>query len=579
MRGDLIPIQHVADLDGSGGDAENGIGYSCLCASGYFGVQCEETSSPSSTPTGTPTTSEPTTSEPTPSPTPNPTPAPTLVPTAGPVEGQGCLDGELVIVPNDADRGPVCRSVNTSFVSRIVASVDFTVPSGIGFASNDAVMTSVNQTYEGSYTLLNGVTNAVYQVSSVPFGSTAANPVSQTAPSANDVTAILQTETIFWDQRDIRVAVQLRDTGSLETKTQPTTITIRATPETSTVTAEQVFSCGNRADGVCSFRLVASTQLFGSLADGERINIEYGVDGVFRSCGHVTSTARVDSGSISENIFVELPARSLQPGQTQRLTITSKYTAQLKTHRIQLRVGAGLTIDADSCSAIAPATSGWTGPCQLSNSNRQIDTAMSRNNPPGDSSGEEELLQLTVRANNDVVDGVRATVTLLSTELKDFDLFTIAAGVSGAVIDVADIHTDGTGSVGFVRDSLAGLFASMVGPSELFNTAVLSGDAITKQVIATTVTRLSNSVNSGSGASCSTTADASTVTVSPQCSVVLSGDESSGTDTATITMSLGGGLSAMLPIRVFSLARYCSSRSMRRCTQLAGCTTKMTAAA
>ena len=99
-----------ADLYGSGLNDAPGIGFNCLCADGYFGMRCAETSAPSSWPTGVPTTSEPATSEPTTSEpttsqpttsqpiTTEPTALPTSVPSVSPCSRSPCRNGGTCLV-------------------------------------------------------------------------------------------------------------------------------------------------------------------------------------------------------------------------------------------------------------------------------------------------------------------------------------------------------------------------------------------------------------------------------------------------------------------------------------------------
>lgn len=433
-----------------------------------------------------------------------------------------------------------------NYSSELEVSVGLATSSGVAFVVPDVTATSENHTYQGGFVVISGVTNAQYIVNAPPFQTVRSSGVTQTRPAATNVTAVLQTENLYWDRRDIRVSVQLRDSESLATLTGTTQITLRAVPPGGEDAQQTTAQCGGRSDGVCSLMLTVSPGWFETLSDGDEIDVQVGHQGVFASCGSVRTTARTSSRDLTDTVFVELPSRPLQPGEVQRLVVRSAFVAQLKTHRITMTVGPGLEIVPGSC---ASSDSAWTGTClQPTSEPQKINTAMSRENR-GSAVQHEALFEVTVRASGSVTTDAHASVTLEITVVRDFNNAAVASSTNATVVAGNGVFTDGQGAVQFVVDSRAGIFASMTGPSELFNTAVLSGNAVARQVVITAVTRLSRAMQTASGATCSTSISDSIATVNSQCQVRLNGDESQGTDTVNIQVQLTGH-SAVLPVRV-----------------------------
>ena len=311
-------------------------------------------------------------------------------------------------------------------------------------------------------------------------------------------------------QADLKVSFQLRDNITFSVGVPKTKVEVELRPLSTSSKVQTVKFVRDCSGEICHLNDLRLTNVavFSKLSGDEKFGVHYRIQSVgsFVHLGDTTVVpppSKTIPSSTIDTVYTVLPSRVLFPGDTFDLQVRSRFKVYLHSAEIQVVVGAGLRIQ----SVAVPAgvfDKDQIDPTPLGNSASKAYAVMAarKDGKKDDGKMTDELL-LTLKVQ--VTSASSSTSTVQITQLKGItDSKTTALSPSmisaintrAGVMETKNFATGGSADVktaGVVHlgsDTVAGMFAyvSANQPTELINTAVLSGKESKTTINVRTVT-------------------------------------------------------------------------------------------
>lgn len=410
---------------------------------------------------------------------------------------------------------------------------------GTGSAGFFAVDQPLHKLGSGGYKttakIATGLSGGKVQVLCPPLATVASSAIASLKYRASAVQAVLQSSNVYHDDPFVRVSMQVSENTTMGTHTLQRLVHVQVSTSTASAPANVKVMCGGSASGVC----VANVNV-GGLFKGLKASVsgavKFGFDGTpLRALGNVriTKLGTKITENVVDTVYATLPEKPLFPGDIFAVEVKSTFRQYLKTAGVQIKLGAGLKFVSNSQYPRFPKQQ--NGQDVFSSTKIDGDAQKVYGIVAGrkdgqsaktlDSPTDETIFAVLVQVLASVKDGGAASVEISKldqlTDLKEAPLKPARKGVlegRAGVANPAQVH--------FKTNQVVGLFATAGGPTELLNTAVISGLAIKTKITATAIHTRSQPTTLDSELKCST-ANSSVITLA-SCTVTLTGKEKHG---------------------------------------------------
>ena len=398
-------------------------------------------------------------------------------------------------------------------------------------------------------------------VRSAPHLKRTSSPLNTVLAAATTVTGVLRTRIVHFDQPSISMSFQVRASDTHSTRTQSVRLDVRAVLTTNgqAYEANNTASCGgpSSASGVCAVSL-SVVSMFQHVVgtSGENATVYYAIQGkaeqAFPSSVVLAKPAAKIANATVDTVYAVLPSRSLFAGDMFEVVIRSRFREYLKTAGVQITVGVGLELVADT-GKFPQSASGKDVFASTKNDGDQTKVyavvagrqdgkpALPQNEPT-----DEMLFTVQVRVQAGFTSGSRTVQITRLVELTDLGENPLTPSTVGMIESRDGVLSNTAANVYIEIDKLMGVFGYVDGPSEVLNTAVISTRAI--KIPIRTVGVHVRTYSNPTGVACSTTF--TSVIGLADCAVVLSGLETAGSRTASVVATVSQ-LSCNILLRVF----------------------------
>ena len=382
-------------------------------------------------------------------------------------------------------------------------SVNMLVASSV----RDAVVTLTPAAFGGGGDSGGGTMSATLgPFSSQLLDAGAATGILRTAgfPSSSDPQALRTAADggLYADGRKIYVSLQVLDTATFSTRTTDTHVRVTVAPadgstavppsSSSALSYEYRGVCSSVMNGICHLAIQPPASFFNSLVDGELLSVQYGllqsessggsiaaiVPGTAAVLGYLPWWAEPEIAVDAVNcLYTTLPSRGVYDNEQFTIEVRSLFTASIKTAEVRVLAGNGLEFVSASLAKVN-GKDVWFG--TMDRETKQLSASFARKeSTPLDGSARtpthELLFTVKVKVKGAAAGTVGNTVLLEGIRFKDGNEALLAQSAAGMVITRSSVVTDMPASVYVQENAIAGVVAYAQGPTELFNTAILSG--------------------------------------------------------------------------------------------------------
>ena len=427
--------------------------------------------------------------------------------------------------------------------------------------------------YEATGRLGPGVGQGRFTMSSPVFGTVSSARVDAEKPPATTLTGVVHQDVVYSEHPVIKVTVQLRDLVSMATDTATVWLeyVVAVVGDTSPAAAPEAADaaavaavpapytrrvrCGgyNRKAGLCTTDLSLPASFTAGITGNTLLRVECVAPfPAAAGRGRRDGTAAFELGvvpfvpaaagagaSAANALYTVLPSRGLFAGEEFDLEVRSSFGVYLKVGEVLVTLGAGLALVGDSFATNGRGKELFVGAIDRSASVASASFSRSGNTPVGDQGGAtgELLFVLRARVLAGAGAGANTTVALEGLRFKDGGENLLPLDSPGRVISRSSAVGEGQASVYFDEDAVVSVFAQTDGPTELLNTAVISGDPVAVPIVARAMWKRGRSEDVTHAATCATT-DAAVLGVDAGCRAVLRGTELRGARTVAVTVTV-----------------------------------------
>ena len=473
-------------------------------------------------------------------------------------------DGQI---PPQTTRAPIRVVLNDQFKAQFAIaktangfligqeSASAAVPAGTG--------TNYQHTF-GFFRNLNVGGSGTLQVSW--GGLTASRSFTTSARAAFSVSALLQDVEMWYDRPNTRATIWVLD-DMLSPRTTATTVVLRLTPDASLtpiLSTQTTATCTtSTTSGHCTLQTPdVSYTFFNSTSLNRNINYTFVVDysisgGSFQPLGNIPLRlpVAVPDTTFTNDIVTILPGRPMVRNQ--------KFTADVYGNLNYATVSFTMSFTTDvnvNLLSFTIDTNKWLTTVSVSGRKTIfIANIKTLSSVPTTPVGKEYLFtinfQVTSTATQDAMASINSTVESASNQQGRVNIRGIVGAVAGTFVDRIGISQ--AGRLYVQSNILRGLFAHAA-QSELVNTAVLNNAAVSSAITTYGCYACPLSADSFQCTStCTTLTPTSANTTSPSVlsvsasgTVTLSGAETAGSASATVSV-YSGNLAASVPFRVW----------------------------
>eukprot|EP00039_Didymoeca_costata_P005405 m.81369 g.81369 ORF g.81369 m.81369 type:complete len:1480 (+) comp12809_c0_seq2:178-4617(+) len=472
-----------------------------------------------------------------------------------------CDPEQARLVPLNGNlAGKICRPVNTTFTSRLPLIASLGTNSGQASISH-MLEANPDGTYSTKATLGTAVKGARAVVQCTGISSPrATSPVATKQFQGEIVDTILRSSSIYFDEvggAKVDASIQLRDSFQYDVNVLSTPVKLSLVPQSQAVafnTMESNSACRNI---ICDLSVSVATNR--PVSGPVLLNVVLTVDSNNYQLGNVTYVPQKETiPSTTENtIYTTIPSRTLLPGDQFTLEVRSRFKFFLKTAAFRIIVGSGLRI----LSGSTPS-SFELGLADVENT--QASTVLAGRKDGASSTEQASItdellvtLRLSVQSSSLENSTIQFTSLNNLVNLADIGLSASAIGVMetrNGVVVTENIPSGGTlnssqaGLVHFGTDDVKGIFAYSTGPTELINTAALSGTQIQSGITVTSI-RQRGGRSSVTNAVCRSADTDAINALASGCGGRLTGQETKGAGRVDIQVAILG-FQRQVPFRV-----------------------------
>jgi hypothetical protein len=425
-----------------------------------------------------------------------------------------CGEGQVGVVgigQHDEHHSVLCRNsslVNGGFHARLPYVATMTPANGVGAVHRRLDLQKDNVTYATNAILATHVRNTAVTVGLTGFASTSTRMSSSTYP-ATLITGLLRSTVVRHDASkcfpsqggctgpSVGTTFLLRENVTFGVNFPTAKITVFVNPSEASAgivnAVNKEFSC---SQAICHVSVPLPKEAFlAKLPAGEQtFTVTYRLGGeneLMTLPGNVTWVPPPETiaDDVVDTAYVVLPSRDLYPGDIFTVEVRSRFNVYFKTAQVRVTVGDGLTIT----NTEAPTSAFLKAPVDANSQQAVVSLAGRKDGKSStvrSSITNEMLLTLTVRVDNDIVSGATSTIEIDKlAELTDLNENGLNPTQVGLHESRAGIVADAPAVVHFVRDAPVGVFATVLStlPTELINTATVSGTAITVPITVTAI--------------------------------------------------------------------------------------------
>lgn len=448
----------------------------------------------------------------------------------------------IIVVPTDIPGFPI-----TPIVQTLGGVIAMSTSARVELDPDDVVF---QQTFTKLSSLQNGQLSASFPGSSLESSVTVSSPLQ----AARTVSAHLlhPTGTIYQEDRDVTVSLQVRDGNHLTNVVPSTSVEVQADLVGTSNTVTSASCTPDQNSGVCVVTVSLPEDWFSS-SDDPRVLLRPVLNNEPLEGLQVLrlQPSPAVAGAISNSILVECPSRDIVSGNSILLHVYGYSAFTIAGFSILFTTQPRVTIvevliDTAQWSVQTANSSNMFGMSAISSSPAAVDT-------PSDG-GRVLLFSLSVLTAPGLLTPTTTTITAQVQSLSNVVEGSVVLGTSGNTSGPAQfLSREGVGSVGVIHispDAVIALYP-FTQQTELVNTAVL--DAVTISIpVQLHAGYASGDVLpfAGEGLTC-TSSDTAVVNPDPSCSsVFLSGSETTGLDQVVITYTIDS-TSGSLPLRVY----------------------------
>jgi hypothetical protein len=486
-----------------------------------------------------------------------------------------CDADQLLLTPSDdGPKESLCRDANLTFTSQLLLRSSIQMQGGQG-SVNPWLERSSDGKYTTSMLLATGVVGG--SVAVAPRAPSAALPTVKSQPVACAAAAVglaahglLRSTTVYYDQPSVDVTLQIYDTETFAVTTMGTSVTVYLKPKAGSNLEEQSATgvCNGKVrGGICHLSVPIDAKVFTSISAPAEFAVEYllakGKSGERKAVAgkvYVLPKPTELADTVVNTVYTVVPSRPLFAGDVFELEVRSRFQSYVKTAEVQLVVGSALEMVYDRSYPTAAKSSAGAAIFEQS----KIDGDASKvyavlagrrdDKKVGQGPATDELLfTVRVRVKSNVASGGTSTVQITKIQgfrdLKETTMSTATAGLAESRSGWEGGKKNTPAKVHFEADVVLRLFGYASGPSELLNTAMITGISIGSPLRLLTVSaRGSTLVITGA---CQSTNNA--VLKSKNCVATLDGTETTGSPKINIVMK-AGGLETSVAFRIHGLS-------------------------
>lgn len=469
----------------------------------------------------------------------------------------------------------MCRTADYNFSSYVPVQLE--VGADQGFAALTQLPWSGLSASSGAEIRILGATNVelyaaagirkgvlVSRSSALPSLSSTSIPFSTALPAATASFGFVRSSAVYYEYPVVGATIQVRDSVTMATLTATSAVRIVVSPhDLSGVPAYQTdVQCQSRSSGICRLDVSLPTAFMQQLGNGAQLDVECMLldpdetDPAAPKLGATGTMPFWQSQRLREStantVYATLPEAVVYPGDTFEIEIRSLFTVYIKTAEVRITVGAGLQIVSDTPAKDSSGKDVFFGTMDRSPTlasaslARKEGTSLETNGRPTN----ELLFKLTVKVKADAASDDNGTIAVEGIRFKDGNEALLGLEAAGAVVDRSGTAVDSLGAVHIKTDDVVQAMSHANGPTELLNTAVISGTVIQVPIQVMGIKRRGGEVDITDTCTCmSSNPDALQVDES-DCIVILDGTETAGSSAVEIMAECDAKMSATTMFRV-----------------------------
>ena len=482
-----------------------------------------------------------------------------------------CPQGTVEIAKPSKTSARICKNAFANFTSFIHLYATLTSAAGQG-----AVKIRLKSVGKGKFQtqglLATGSRDAVFSVHCKGVGAVLSGKLAHQRSPAVHVEGILHDKKKYHDQPKIGVSFQVRNAETYSTNTAAVNVEVRisATSTKNLAAGTVKIRCGGKPPGICHAKIEPKPAddggFYDKLKDKEELLVEYKVEKAdkFGSLGKIVvhkPPAAVIAAHIN-TVYSVAPSRALYPGEVFDMEIRSRFKWYLKTVEVQVVVGGSIELVYDkNFPAVAKQNNGASVFAQAAidgDANKVYAVLAGRKDgrkpEAQESSGITNELLFTLRVKVKSNAKINSVGTLQITKLEgvtNLKETALKPKITGVIVSRdGPVCCKDAAKVYITTNIIVGMFAYADGATEIVNTAVIDGKAITTPIKSVLMYRQGEQASGTSGC---VPLQAKTMVVA-KCVVSVDKTKQGAAKEATVRVtSEAGGYVRNVPFRIHAL--------------------------
>jgi hypothetical protein len=276
---------------------------------------------------------------------------------------------------------------------------------------------------------------------------------------------------------------------------------------------------------------------------GTELALHYSVgsSGVETKLGQLPLWLPHSLGINTENsIYTTIPAHDMFGGDQFNIEIRSLFPMYVKTAEVRVTVGAGLQIIGDYAATANGAdvffgTMDRVSSLASASLARKGSTSLVTDGRPTN----ELLFTLRVKVPNGASEGADGRIVVEGIRFKDGNEELLSIATAGVVVDRRGENSDGSASVHVIDDSVVNVLGYAEGPTELLNTAVISGMALKVPIRVKGIKVRGGEVDLTNSCTCRSSNENVLHVAAQGCTAMLDGSETDGARSVSVIADCG----------------------------------------
>ena len=404
----------------------------------------------------------------------------------------------------------------------------------------------------------------VARLSALPSLNPSSEVFETQLPAASSSIGFVRSASMYSESPTVRATIQLRDSITLSTLTAVTPIRVVVLHEADLLWHEADLLCSSQRGGICQVDMTLPNSFVARVGHGGQLDMKYmlldAAVPTFVSIGEVLLWQSQSLGESTANtIYTVLPERDMYPGDTVDIEIRSLFPVHIKTAEVRVTLSSGLEIIRDAPAKDSKGKDVFFG--TMDRESKLVSASLARKEgTPLETDGQptnELLFTLTIKVQNDaaqlgVVDGF---VTVEGIRFKDGNEALLDLDATGAVVSRSGEVINGPGAIKIKANAVVKAMSHAVGPTELLNTAMISGTPIHVPIQVVGFKVRGEEVDITDTCTCTSRNPDVLQVDESNCVAILDGTESRGARSVEIVAECDDALTAITYFRVHLLTR------------------------